>query len=274
MKKRITSLLLAAAMVFGLCGPLGGLLPTALATETAAADSGTYGEITWSYADGVLTLSGGALPETGDFPWLDYREEIWQVVLAEDITQVSPAAFQGLDLARIVFQSDEPPAFTPMDDTFWDGFYVRDIYYPDTWTDPEVLEWLDGIAYSEDREGYCGYPDDGTSGEYGDNLTWKLAGDTLTISGEGQMANWERGEYAPWAFYSDEIRHVVIADGVTSVGQRAFGIGSDIIPVSVIETGPDYDYPIESVSLGSTVQVIGSAAFAYLDQLAEIAIPA
>ena len=106
MKKRITILLLAAAMVFGLCGPLGGLLPTALATETAAADSGTYGEITWSYADGVLTLSGGALPETGDLPWLAYGEDIWQVVLAEDITQVSPAAFQGLDLARIVFQSD------------------------------------------------------------------------------------------------------------------------------------------------------------------------
>lgn len=274
MKKRITSLLLAAAMVFGLCGPLGGLLPTAQAAETAAADSGTYGEITWSYADGVLTLSGGALPEAGDFPWLAHGAEIWQVVLAEDITQVSPAAFQGLDLARIVFQSDEPPVFTPMNDTFWDEIFVRDIFYPDTWTDPKVLEWLDGIAYSEDREGYCGYPDDGTPSEYGDNLTWKLAGDTLTISGEGQMANWERGEYAPWAFYSDEIRHVVIADGVTSVGQRAFGIGSDIIPVSVIETGPDYDYPIESVSLGSTVQVIGSAAFAYLDQLAEIAIPA
>ena len=63
MKKRVISLLLAAAMVFGLCGPLGGLVPAAQAAETAAADGGTYEGIEWSYADGVLTLSGGALPE-------------------------------------------------------------------------------------------------------------------------------------------------------------------------------------------------------------------
>ena len=266
MKKRVISLLLAAAMVFGLCGPLGGLVPAAQAAETAAADGGTYEGIEWSYADGVLTLSGGALPAAGEFPWLAYGEEIWQVVLGEDITQVSTAAFEDLVLSRLIFQSDEMPELIDAE-VGWER--VDCFYYPDTWENMQNSQW---VPYARDKAGECG-PVDEDTGEYGANLTWKLEGDTLTISGEGAMADWNNGKCTPWAFYSDEIRHVVIEDGVTTIGASAFTTG-DFTPRSLLSSGPEFDYPIESVTLGGTVERIGNFAFAYCDSLKELSVPA
>ena len=266
MKKRVISLLLAAAMVFGLCGPLGGLVPAAQAAETAAADGGTYEGIEWSYADGVLTLSGGALPAAGEFPWLAYGEEIWQVVLGEDITQVSTAAFEDLVLSRLIFQSDEMPELIDAE-VGWER--VDCFYYPDTWENMQNSRW---VPYARDKAGECG-PVDEDTGEYGANLTWKLEGDTLTISGEGAMADWNNGKCTPWAFYSDEIRHVVIEDGVTTIGASAFTTG-DFTPRSLLSSGPEFDYPIESVTLGGTVERIGNFAFAYCDSLKELSVPA
>ena len=52
MKKRIVSLLLTAAMVFGLCGPIGGLIP-----EAGAADaSGEVSGVKWQLSGGTLTV--------------------------------------------------------------------------------------------------------------------------------------------------------------------------------------------------------------------------
>ena len=54
MKKRIVSLLLTAAMVFGLCGPIGGLIPEAGATDASGEVSG----VKWQLSGGTLTVSG------------------------------------------------------------------------------------------------------------------------------------------------------------------------------------------------------------------------
>ena len=125
------------------------------------------------------------------------------------------------------------------------------------------------------RTGYCGawVRDEATGGKiYGDNLTWTLTGDTLTISGQGKMAGWNRGTDAPWAQYCEEIRHVVIADGVINIGSCAFGINS-IAPMSLTEPEPPA-YAIETVDLGNTVQAIEHSAFSDCQKLKSIDFPA
>ena len=58
-------------------------------------------------------------------------------------------------------------------------------------------------------------------GTCGESLTWTLDTDgTLTISGTGKMADFPAA--APWAAYREDITSVVLAEGVETIGQRAF----------------------------------------------------
>lgn len=91
-------------------------------------------------------------------------------------------------------------------------------------------------------------------GTCGESLTWSLHNGTLTISGTGAMTDfdWYSGHaQTPWYDLSDNILHVVVEDGVTSVGTYAFF---------------DNDYLL-SVTLGDNVAVIGGNAFFSCDKL-------
>lgn len=66
------------------------------------------------------------------------------------------------------------------------------------------------------------------SGEF-DNLTWTYDNNgVLTISGEGKMRDWDSIVRAPWFDYKDRIKTVVIEDGVTNIGDRAFFLCSSL----------------------------------------------
>ncbi len=98
-----------------------------------------------------------------------------------------------------------------------------------------------------------------TSGTCGDNLTWRLNGSTLTISGKGDMEGYS--EYSwweiPWNENRDRIITVVIEPGVTSIGGCAF-----------------YEcYNLKSISIPSGVTKIGYSAFRSCTRLETITIP-
>ncbi len=83
------------------------------------------------------------------------------------------------------------------------------------------------------------------NGSCGENLTWTIGGDTLTISGTGDMTGWQNYSIRPWNEYRDQIKHVVIEEGVTSIGGYAFYLQSTL----------------ETVSISDTVTSIGNEAF-------------
>jgi len=59
------------------------------------------------------------------------------------------------------------------------------------------------------------------SGSIG-SLSWELKNETLTISGSGDMPDYERDDY-PWkGSAQDNIRKIVIDNGVTKIGSNAF----------------------------------------------------
>lgn len=110
-----------------------------------------------------------------------------------------------------------------------------------------------------------------TSGSCGDNATWALSedGETLTISGSGDMYNYSAGSsedgvsMAPWAAYLTSLKSVVIGDEITSIGSYAFN-NSNTETVTTIE----------SVTIGSAVVSIGKSAFGVMVNLTSIEIPA
>ena len=129
---------------------------------------------------------------------------------------------------------------------------------------------------------------DPTSGACGENLTWRYdAGTkTLTISGMGEMSDYDVSEYndnwvstAPWQPYYNAMQTAVINSGVTSIGSRAFdsctGLTSVTIPDSVTSIG-GYAFQectgLTSVTIPDSVTSIGNWAFDYCNSLTAISV--
>lgn len=70
------------------------------------------------------------------------------------------------------------------------------------------------------------------SGTCGDNVSYvyEEATGTLTISGTGAMTN------CPWKSYMGNIKKVVLNDGVTSIGNGAFGKCSGLTSIVMLDS--------------------------------------
>ncbi len=90
------------------------------------------------------------------------------------------------------------------------------------------------------------------SGTCGDNLTWEVNGSTLTISGEGEMA-----EGAPWRGHRENIETVILEGGITTVAEEAFS---------------GYEN-LSAVDFGSALREIGKDAFRECLELKEVSLP-
>ena len=58
----------------------------------------------------------------------------------------------------------------------------------------------------------------GVSGE----AQWTLQGDTMYVTGQGLFSGVSNADSQPWEFFEEQIRHVVVADGVTLIGDNIF----------------------------------------------------
>ena len=98
--------------------------------------------------------------------------------------------------------------------------------------------------------------DEELRGTCGDEIAWILEGDTLTISGYGEMYDYV--ESPPWQEYREQIQKVVFAGEVSYVGAYAF---------------EDYD-SITQVDFGESMNTLGIRSFADCDGLERIHLPA
>ena len=96
-------------------------------------------------------------------------------------------------------------------------------------------------------------------GACGADLTWMLDGEgVLTVSGTGEMYDYSAANAVPWSDLVEDITMVVLADGVTSIGDYAFHGCRDLLKITL----PD------------TLLNIGSYVFYSCNALTEICIPA
>ncbi|MDE6707063.1 MAG: leucine-rich repeat protein [Oscillospiraceae bacterium] len=97
-----------------------------------------------------------------------------------------------------------------------------------------------------------------TSGTCGENLTWSFEESTvtLTISGTSAMENW--GFADPfWYHLHEDIKKIILEDGVTTIGYGAFYHCS----------------ALESVTIPNGVKTIGYATFFHCSALKSVIIP-
>lgn len=119
---------------------------------------------------------------------------------------------------------------------------------------------------------------DATTGTCGENLTWSLAGGTLTISGNGDITDFSDPSAAPWYSLHSDITSVVIKNGVKSVGSYAFyryeNLVDVTIPDSVTSIGKSAFYftKLVNVTIPSSVTNIGYGAFETCNKLTNVEI--
>ena len=99
-------------------------------------------------------------------------------------------------------------------------------------------------------------PTSGTAGP----LTWKYdtGTKTLTISGKGDMPNYDWENQAPWQGHNREMLMLVVEEGVTGIGDNAFRDAGSLI----------------SASLPTSLSRIGYAPFSFCRSLPMVKIPA
>lgn len=120
----------------------------------------------------------------------------------------------------------------------------------------------------------------GECGAYGDNLMYKLNSDgVLTISGQGEMADWFTNT-VPWKDYknSGKITRVIIHEGVTSVSTKAFVFCESLEYAFIPSSMKDIDgftacSSLKSINLPEGLETIGIQSFCDCDSLKTVTIP-
>ena len=96
------------------------------------------------------------------------------------------------------------------------------------------------------------------SGTCGANLKWKLTDEgVLTITGTGKMKDWVGMDSSPWSPHNN-VKQVIIGDGVTTIGVSAFY----------------YCSSLTSITIPNSVTSIGSSAFAFCKNVKQITVEA
>ena len=124
-------------------------------------------------------------------------------------------------------------------------------------------------------QGNCGAEDNK------DGVKYTLCNDgCLFIFGKGPMASFFPKVFAPWHSYAAQIKKVVIAKGVTSIGDGAFygcsKLTEAIIPDSVTAIGKSMFSGcsnLTQITIPSSVESIGDWAFGNCSNLTQITIP-
>ena len=93
------------------------------------------------------------------------------------------------------------------------------------------------------------------------NITYEIDGSTLYINGTGPMEDYKDTDDVPWRYergLAKGIKKIVIAEGITHIGNRSLGNFS----------------AVETVVLPSTLTSVGEAAFRLSTALKTVDIPA
>ena len=270
--------------------------------EVSAPDSsGTCGDnLTWIYEDSILTISGtGSMWDyrsNGEdlAPW--YNLAIKSVVIGEGVTSIGEYAFYNYQwlttvelpstlsyidfyafcncnaLTTIQAHGIEPPSLNSLSFDRVNTSSVS-VYVPfGSGNAYRSASYWSGFNIIEPASG---------SGQCGENLTYTLVDGVLTITGTGEMYDYDyysSRSRAPWS--NATVTAVTVAEGATSIGNSAFSSLDSIteftIPSTVTRIGDNafsYCSRLTSIHIPNGVTSIGGEAFEQCSSLRSITIP-
>ena len=169
-----------------------------------------------------------------------------------------------------VYRVEEDGTVTNMQAMIQDGCFVFT-------TDHFSLYVLSGYDAEEDTPETIV-----ASGTCGENLTWTLdENGLLTISGSGDMSDYNSLDCGPWQEYAENILKIVVEPGVTRIGDYAFKLCYNAQEVSLPDslTGSGQSAfmncaALQSVTVPAAVTEIGEWAFGHCGALTDVQLSA
>ncbi|RKJ70021.1 leucine-rich repeat domain-containing protein [Butyricicoccus sp. 1XD8-22] len=213
-----------------------------------------------------------------------YPRLAFEMSKKDDITFDGNAYFVSID-GTITITATIPDAYgLGNDDIIWSSSneMAAEIISVSTAIDEDVIRSvvtvvgnLTGVStitvtVSDGREAQCDVTCCDDHGNCGDNLRWSYNNGTLTISGTGRMDDYEfnvNGIETPWREYNDEIKSIIIKDGVESIGHHAFfsckkKLSSITFPSSICKIGNAvFNDNVKSIYFKGDAPEIDSGAF-------------
>lgn len=177
------------------------------------------------------------------------------ITIPENVTEIRNQAFYYCTALTMV---ELPKALQTVGDNAFYETKLQDVYYAGTEEDwGKIAIGLKNEPLTNANL-HCMGAVVVISGTCGGALTWKLdSKGTLTISGTGAMTDYTKSGVAPWNKDYEEIRFVVIENGVTTIGEYAF----------------ENCTLLESVVISDSVEKIGKYAFSGCSALKRISLP-
>ena len=275
------------------------------ATGAQIGSTNTY----WSIKNGnTLLIYGNGT--TGDFaanepkPWADVTG-ITKIEVAAGVTTVGKYLFSGMNTVTDVSINNGVEAISGY--AFYDLTALKSVALPSSvssvgeYAFALAAESEDAFAFgvanadaaiadtatqnrnaTMDRptaNGNCGK---GNDGSYRDNVVYKLDADgTLTLTGSGVIGEfaWD-GRYQPWKDFRDQIKKVVISEGITAIGSGAFAYCKNIesveLPTSSLTSIGGNAFmdagtknAFANFTVPASVTKVGSYAFGYYQENAD-----
>ncbi len=143
-------------------------------------------------------------------------------------------------------------------DTYYHGYKYA------SWTNSTGAPICEGMVLDASMSFY------GDRGDLaGENITWSVDLDTstLTLSGTGEMFDFEYNDDAPWINYASFIENIVFDGNITSIGACSFYnfgyLGTVTLPegITKIGTAAFYNSSITDINFPSTLLTIEANAF-------------
>ena len=181
------------------------------------------------------------------------------ITFHENVQSIGSYAFSRCtELKKIVFEGDAPEIQTGA----FSGVRAS-VSYPE-----EKASWTE-----DKKQNYGGQL------SWNQPLPWNVDNHVLTITNDSCMKNYESAAKTPWYAERNEVTSIIVADGVTKIGDYAFYGYSNLASVQLpdsLESIGNYAFKncgkLSEITLPEKVSTIGESAF-YGCGLAEIAIP-
>jgi len=266
-------------------------------------DSGDVNEnIVWTLDDeGALTISGiGNMPNYASNsrpPWYKHQANINSVIIGSEITSIGSYAFNNIKITQIVIPASVTKigglafASTALTTIILEGINAPTIessaFQSVDRNKCNLIIPRNSVGYTESEWAYFlnVFYDDETRLETlipisNSNLFWTLKNDTLIISGTGNMpyySSFISNSLPPWNSIKENILHIKILNGVTSIGDYAFHSCNNLFSVSIPNTMINIEKgafgncrSLTSFYIPASLQTMGNYAFNYCPNLSEI----